>query len=128
MLGVIGFLLPGMDVAASPRAMFQETKALLPNPDERILAFQHWEWRGDEDLYYWQYRHAGASIIGWQKDFDQATEDLLKLVDQKGQVVFFMTLKQFAKLEEAHLEFHVERLRDFNRRKHKIVLARASKL
>jgi len=128
MLGVIGFLLPAMDVAASPRAMFQETKALLPNPDERILAFQHWGWRGDEDLYYWQYRHSGAGIIGGQKDFDQAVEDLLKLVDQKGQVVFFMTHKQFARLEEAHLEFHVERLRDFNRGKRKIVLARASKL
>jgi len=84
MLGVIGFLLPAMDVAASPRAMFQETKALLPDPNEPIRTFQHWEWRGDEDLYYWQYRHSGAGIIGWQKDFDQAAEDLLKLVDQKG--------------------------------------------
>jgi len=84
MLGIIGFLLPAMDVAASPRAMFQETKALLPHPDEPILAFQHWEWRGDEDLYYWQYRHPGAGVIGWQKDFDQASRDLLQLVDQKG--------------------------------------------
>jgi len=128
MLGVIGFLLPAMDVAASPRAMFQEMKALLPDPNEPIRTFQHWDWRGDEDLYYWQYRHPGAGSIGVQKDFDQASKDLRDLVDQKGQVVFFLTPQQFAKFEEAHLEFHVERLRDFNRGKRKIVLARASKL
>ncbi|MFB3115028.1 MAG: hypothetical protein ACE1ZW_03515, partial [Nitrospirales bacterium] len=67
-------------------------------------------------------------FIGWQKDFNQAVEDLSKLVDEKDQVVFFLTPTQFAKFEEAHLEFHVERLRDFNRGKRKIVLARASKL
>ena len=128
MLGVIGFILPAMDVAASPRAMFQEMKALLPDPNEPIRTFQHWDWRGDEDLFYWQYRHPGAGIIGVQKDFDQASKDLRDLVDQKGQVVFFLTPQQFAKFEEAHLEFHVERLRDFNRGKRKIVLARASKL
>jgi len=128
MLGIIGFLLPAMDAAASPRAMFQETKTLLPDPGEPILAFQHWNWRGDEDLYYWQYRHPGAGIIGWQKDFDQASRDLLRLVDKKGQVVIFMTPEQFAQFEGTHLDFEIERLRDFDRGKKKIVLARASKV
>ena len=72
MLGILGFLLPGLDAAASPRMMFQKVKALLPNPSEPIRTFQHWNWRGDEDLYYWQYRHSGATIIGNQKKFDRA--------------------------------------------------------
>ena len=79
MRGILGFLLPGVDAAASPRTMFQETRALLPDPDDPIRAFQHWHWRGDEDLYYWQYRHprlpdekSGANIIGGQKKIDHA--------------------------------------------------------
>jgi len=124
MLGIIGFVLPAMDAAASPRAMFQETKALLPHPHEPLRAFQHWDWRGDEDLFYWQYRHPGAGIIGWQKDFDQALEDLRRLVEEKGQVVIFMTTDQFVRLKDAGLAFTVERLRDFNRGKRNIVLVR----
>lgn len=128
MVGIIAFVLPAMDVSASPRAMFQETKSLLPEPDERIRAFQHWNWRGDEDLYYWQYRHPGANIIGPQKTLGQASDALLTLVNQKGEVVIFMTPEQLAKVEEAHLAFKVERLREFNRGKHHIVLVRASKI
>ena len=128
MLGIIGFLLPAMDVAASPRTMFLETKAVLPHPDDPILAFQHWNWRGDEDLYYWQYRHPGAHIIAYQKKLSQASRDLLEWVDQKGPVVIFMTPDQFAKLEGSQVKVKLERLRDFNRGKHKIVLVRVSKL
>ncbi|MCH7615419.1 MAG: hypothetical protein IH978_06760 [Nitrospinae bacterium] len=83
MLGVIGFLLPVMDVAASPRAMFQEVSASLPNPDDPICVYQHWDWRGDEDLYYWRYWHTGVGIIGWQKDFAQVSKDFREMVDQK---------------------------------------------
>jgi 4-amino-4-deoxy-L-arabinose transferase-like glycosyltransferase len=127
MIGIIGFLLPAMDVAASPRTLFQETKALLPHPDDPILAFQHWDWRGDEDLYYWQYRHPGANIIAYQKGFDQVTRELLELVNQKGQVVILMTPDQFAKLEGTPVAWEIERLRDFNRGKRKIVLVRVTK-
>ena len=122
MLGIVGFLLPGIDAAASPRVMFQETKALLPEPDAPILAFQHWDWRGDEDLYYWQYRHPEAGIIGYQKEFDQAFGDLMKMVDEKGQVVIFMTPKQFSQFDSAQSAVTFERLRSFNRGKHKMVL------
>jgi len=122
MFGIIGFVLPAMDVAASPRAMFHETKALLPHPQARVLAFQHWDWRGDEDLYYWQYRHPGASIIGYQKPFSQALKDLLELVDREGHVVILMTPDQFADLQKAKASVRLERLRDFNRGKHRMVL------
>lgn len=127
MLGIIGFLLPAMDVAASPRAMFEETKALLPNPDDPILAFQHWDWRGDEDLYYWQYRHPGAGIIASHNELSEASKMLLEVVDKKGQVVIFMTPEQFGKLKKAPAGMDVEWLRDFNRGKRKIVLARVTK-
>jgi len=39
-----------------------------------------------------------------------------------------MTPEQFAQFEGAHLDFEIERLRDFDRGKQKIVLARASKV
>ncbi|MDT7044073.1 ArnT family glycosyltransferase [Candidatus Nitronereus thalassa] len=124
MLGIIGFLLPAMDMAGSPRTMFLETKALLPHPNDFILTFQHWDWRGDEDLYYWQYRHPGANIIGYQKEFGQAVQELRELVIRKGQVVILMTYEQFAKLEGAQVALKVERFRYLNRGKHKIVLVR----
>lgn len=57
MIGVIGFFLPAMDATASPRAMFYELRALLSQPDAPLLAFQRLDWRGDEDFYYWRYRH-----------------------------------------------------------------------
>ena len=152
MLGILGFLLPGVDAAASPRTMFQETRALLPDPDDPIRAFQHWHWRGDEDLYYWQYRHprlpdekSGANIIGGQKKIDHAwlktlanitclsvlglsSKELAQLVDQKGQIVIFMTPKQFTQLGRGNPAFKLERLRDFDRGKHRVVLVRLVRL
>jgi len=128
MLGVLGFLLPGMDAAASPRAMFYETKALLPAPDEPIRAFQHWNWRQDEDMYYWHYRHPGeANIIGNQKTFDHAYKDLSQLVERSGKIVIFMTPKQFTQLARINPAFKLERLRDFDRGKHRIVLVRLAR-
>ncbi|MDA0739477.1 MAG: glycosyltransferase family 39 protein [Nitrospirae bacterium] len=128
LFGIIGFLLPAMDVAASPRAMFQETKALLPHPYDPILAFQHWDWRGDEDLYYWQYRHPGAGIISAQKEITLASRDLLELVNQQGQVVILMTPDQLGKLEGVPVGLTLERLRDFDRGKRQIVLVRVAKI
>lgn len=128
LFGIIGFLLPAMDVAASPRAMFQETRALLTHPEDPILALQHWDWRGDEDLYYWQYRHPGAGIISAQKDITQASRDLLELVNQQGQVVILMTPDQLGKLEGVPVGLTLERLRDFDRGKRQIVLVRVAKI
>ena len=88
---------------------------------------------------------SGANIIGGQKKIDHAwlktlanitclsvlglsSKELAQLVDQKGQIVIFMTPKQFTQLGRGNPAFKLERLRDFDRGKHRVVLVRLVRL
>ena len=64
MIGVVVFILPGINAVASPKFIMTEVQSFLKNPSDPILTFQHWNWRNDEDLYYWQHVHKSADIVG----------------------------------------------------------------
>ena len=64
MIGVVIYIVPGINAIASPKLMMTEVQAQLKNPNDPIRTFQHWNWRNDEDLYYWQHVHKHQSMIG----------------------------------------------------------------
>ena len=95
MVSLTVFIVPGIDAGASPRNMYTGIRSSLNNPTDHIWAYQHWDWRTDEDLYYWQHIHRGALILGWGTDAAQGLEVLKDKVQKTGRLVILMTENQF---------------------------------
>jgi 4-amino-4-deoxy-L-arabinose transferase-like glycosyltransferase len=122
MVGIVMFIVPAIDAGASPKSMFTEIRSSLNNPTDHIWAFQHWNWRTDEDLYYWQHVHRGALILGWATDAEQGLEVLKAKVKKKGQLVILMTENQYQQSVSLDPDLKVIVLKEFLRPKLKIFL------
>jgi len=122
MVGIVVYIVPAIDASASPKSMFGEIRSSLKNPTDHIWAFQHWNWRTDEDLYYWQHVHRGALILGWGTDASQGLEVLKVKVKKNGQLVILMTENQFQQSVSLDPDLKVIVLKKFLRPKIKIFL------
>lgn len=121
MVGLVVFIVPGIDAGASPKNMFTGIRSSLKNPTDHIWAYQHWNWRTDEDLYYWQHIHRGALILGWGTDAAQGLEVLKDKVQKTGRLVIVMTENQYQQSVSLDPDLKVTVLREFLRPKIKIL-------
>jgi hypothetical protein len=94
----------------------------LKNPTDYIYALQHWRWRSDEDVFYWQHVHRGALRIGWGVEDAESLQVLKDKVKKKGQLVILMTENQYHQSVSRDPELKVVVLREFFRPKIKILL------
>jgi len=117
MVGLVVFIVPGIDAGASPKNMFTGIRSSLNNPTDYIWAYQHWNWRTDEDLYYWQHVHRGALILGWGTDAAQGLEILKVKVQKTGRLVILMTENQFQQSVSRDPDLKVTVLKEFVRPK-----------
>lgn len=122
MVGLVMFIVPGIDAGASPKNMFTEIRSSLNDPSDYIWAFQHWNWRTDEDLYYWQHIHRGALILGWGTDSPKGLEVLKDKVRKTGRLVILMTEGQYQQSVKRDPALNVTVLKEFLRPKIKILL------
>jgi hypothetical protein len=122
MMGLVLFIVPGIDSVASPKVMFTEIRSFLKNPTDYIYALQHWRWRSDEDVFYWQHVHRGALRIGWGVEDAESLQVLKDKVKKKGQLVILMTENQYHQSVSRDPELKVVVLREFFRPKIKILL------
>ena len=122
MIGIVVFIVPGIDAIASPKLLLAEVRPFLKNPTDPIQTFQHWNWRNDEDLYYWQHVHTGAQIVGNGLGDEEALLALKKRVKKDGSVVILMMEKQYQQSVSKDHEITVTVLREFLRPKKKILL------
>ena len=122
MVGIVVFIVPGIDAGASPRNMFLEIRTALKNPTDHIWAFQHWNWRTDEDVYYWQHVNRSALILGWGTDAAQGRELLKDKARESGRFVILMTDDQYQDSVSRDPALNVAVLREFLRPKRTIVL------
>ncbi len=122
MMGVIVFVMPSIHAVASPKLMMTDVQSFLKNPGDPIQTFQHWNWRSDEDLYYWQHVHRHARILGEGLGFEDALETLRQEVGQTGEVVILMTAEQYQSLMRSAPKLTISILRAFQRPKKDILL------
>lgn len=122
MISIVMFIVPGIDAGASPKRMFTEIRSYLKNPNDLIYAFQNWDWRTDEDLYYWQHVHEGALIIGWGSDDAKSLKILKDELQKRGHLLILMTKKQYHQSVSRDPELIVQILREFLRPGIKVVL------
>ncbi len=122
MLGVVVFIVPGINAVASPKFIMTEVQSFLKTSNEPIRTFQHWNWRNDEDLYYWQHVHKHASMVGGGLDDEDALEALRREVEAAGSLVIMMTEHQYQKTVRPASELTSVVLREFHRPKKTILL------
>ncbi len=117
MVSLVMYIVPGIDAGASPRTMYTGIRSSLNNPDDVIWAYQHWDWRTDEDLYYWQHVHRGALILGWETDAAQGLQVLRDKIQKTGRMVILMTEDQYHQSVSRDPHLMVTVLREFVRPK-----------
>ena len=122
MIAVVVFIVPGINAVASPKLMMTEVQSFLKNPHDPIRTFQHWHWRSDEDLYYWQHVHTGAVMIGGERNDQSALEALKAEVGKSGSLIILMTQRQYQEIVRPAPGLSTTILREFLRPKKKILL------
>ena len=122
MVSLVMFIVPGIDASASPRTMYTGIRSSLNNPNDLIWAYQHWDWRTDEDLFYWQHVHRGALILGWRTDAAQGLEALKNKIQKTDRMVILMTEDQYQQSVSLDPDLKVNVLREFVRPKITILL------
>ncbi len=122
MICIVMFIVPGINAVASPKLLMTEVQSSLKDPRDPIRTFQHWDWRSDEDLYYWQHVHKGAAIVGGGLSDREALEALRKKVETDGRLIILMTEQQYRKIVNPAPGFSSVILREFPRPKKKILL------
>ena len=122
MVGIVVFIVPGIDAGASPRLLFTEIRSSLKHPTDLIYAYQHWNWRTDEDLFYWQHLHRGALILGWGTNPAEGLEILKHKVQSTGVLVILMTEDQYQQSASRDPDLNVTVLSEFRRPKVTILL------
>jgi hypothetical protein len=121
MVTVTGFIIPGIQAEGSPRLAFNENLRWLTNPADPISVFQSWDWRGDEDEFYWDYLHGHSRIVG--KDLEDALAlGGLKKEIQESTGLVMMTEDQYNRLFANDPDLSMEILLKFYRSKKTIVL------
>ena len=122
MMGMVMFVIPGIDAVASSKLVFTETQSALRNPTDPIRTYQHWHWRNDEDQYYWQHVHKSTQIVGNDLSDSEALEALKGEIRREGPIVILMTKQQYEQLVEIDRELEIKVVREFLRPKKTIVL------
>jgi hypothetical protein len=121
MVMVTGFIIPGIQAEGSPRLAFDENQRRLNNQTDPISVFQSWDWRGDEDEFYWDYLHGHSRIVGKGFEDSLALEELKRDVQQSSRLVM-MTKDQYHRVISGDQNLNVIMLFEFYRSKKNIVL------
>jgi len=122
MIGVVVFVVPGIHAVASPKRMMTDVQSFLPNPHDPIRTFQHWNWRNDEDLYYWLHVHQNQGVVGEGLSDPAALAVLRQEVERSGKLVILMTEQQYQEIIYPASGLTSKILREFLRPKRKILL------
>ena len=80
--------------------VLQETQRRLSSPQDPVLVFQSWDWRLDEDQFYWDHLHGHSDIIGEGLEKAQALEALKARWRLTPDLVVLMTADQYESLVE----------------------------
>ena len=121
MVTVTGFIIPGIQAEGSPRLAFDENQRRLNNQTDPISVFQSWDWRGDEDEFYWDYLHGRSRIVGKGLEDSLALEELKRDVQQSTRLVM-MTKDQYHRVISGDPSLNAIVLFEFYRSKKNIVL------
>ncbi|MDT3776248.1 glycosyltransferase family 39 protein [Nitrospira sp. MA-1] len=121
MVTVTGFIIPGIQAEGSPRLAFDENQRRLNNQTDPILVFQSWDWREDEDEFYWDYLHGYSRIVGKGLGDFLALEELKRDVQQSTRMVM-MTKDQYQRVISGDPNLNAIVLFEFYRSKKNIVL------
>jgi hypothetical protein len=121
MVTVTGFIIPGIQAQGSPRLAFHENQRWLTKPTDPISVFQSWDWREDEDEFYWDYLHGHSRIVGQDLEDSLALEELKKEVQQSPGLVM-MTEDQYNRVLANDPDLNMRILLTFYRSKKNIVL------
>ncbi|PJA80611.1 MAG: hypothetical protein CO149_00890, partial [Nitrospirae bacterium CG_4_9_14_3_um_filter_51_5] len=121
MVTVTGFIIPGIQAEGSPRLAFNENQRHFNNQTDPISVFQSWDWRGDEDEFYWDYLHGRSRIVGKGLEDSLALEELKRDVQQSSRLVM-MTKDQYHRIISGDPNLKVIVLFEFYRSKKNIVL------
>jgi 4-amino-4-deoxy-L-arabinose transferase-like glycosyltransferase len=121
MVTVTEFIIPGIQAEGSPRLAYKENQRWLANPSDPISVFQSWDWRDDEDEFYWDYLHGYSRIVGKDLEDSLALEELKKEVRQSPGLVM-MTEDQYNRVFAHDPDLNMRILLTFYRSKKNIVL------
>lgn len=121
MVTVTGFIIPGIQAEGSPRLAFDENQRRLNSQTDPISVFQSWDWRGDEDEFYWDYLHGRSRIVGKGLEDSLALEELKMDVRQSTRLVM-MTKDQYQRVISGDPNLNAIVLFEFYRSKKNIVL------
>ena len=121
MVTVTGFIIPGIQAEGSPRMVFNETLRRLPNPTDPISAFQSWDWRQDEEEFYWDHLYGHSRIVGRGLEDSLAFKELKREVQRSTRLVM-MTEDQYNRFISRDPGLNARILLEFYRSKKKIVL------
>ncbi|WP_454063790.1 ArnT family glycosyltransferase [Candidatus Nitrospira salsa] len=122
MIGIVVFIVPGIHAVASSKHMMIEVQSFLKNPDDPIRTFQHWNWRSDEDLYYWLHVHKHQGMVGEGLNDEEALAAVRQEIERSGELVILMTEPQYQEIINPAPGLTSRILREFLRPKTKIVL------
>ncbi len=122
MFSVVVLIVPGINAVASPKFLMTEVQSFLKTPTDPIRTFQHWNWRNDEDLYYWQHVHKGADMVGGGLDDQGALHVLKQRLDTSGEMFVLMTKRQYDEVVSPAPGLRSTIMREFKRPKHTILL------
>ncbi len=98
LITVTSYIVPGIHAQGSPRMVLQETQRWLSSPKDPVLVFQGWEWRLDEDQFYWDHLYGNSGIIGKGLGNTEALQALKIRLRQTPDLVVLMTAKQYDNL------------------------------
>jgi 4-amino-4-deoxy-L-arabinose transferase-like glycosyltransferase len=122
MVTVTGFIIPGIYMEGAPRQVLSEHQRRLTHPTDPISVFQTWDWRADEDEFYWDYLHGHSRIIGKDLDDSRALEELKRAVQQQSPTLVMMTDEQYTRMLSRDPELTATILLEFYRARRKILL------
>jgi hypothetical protein len=121
MVTVSGFIIPGIQAEGSPGLAFNENQRRLKNQRDPISVFQSWDWREDEDEFYWDYLHGQSRIVGKGLEDSLALEELKREV-QRSTGLVMMTEDQYNRVISRDPDLNATILFEFYRSKKNIVL------
>jgi len=121
MVTVAGFIIPGIQVEGSPGLVLKENQRWLTTQTDPISAFQSWDWREDEDEFYWDYLHGHSRIVGNGLEDWLALEEMKKELQQSNGLVM-MTEDQYNRVISRDPDLYAKILFKFYRSKKNIVL------
>lgn len=122
MLTVTERIIPGILASGSPRQVVLDIQQTLENPNDPILGFQSWDWRGDEDVFYMDSWHGHSRLVAQGLPNDLAMHALTREVSLAGKLPMFMTEDQFQQVKTDMPGLEAKVLMQFYRSKRKIVL------